>query len=208
MRKLSPASFLVIVLLITPIPILSVGAEFPSLAPTFTLTDIDGQSFSLSDLRGKPVALTFIASRSVVCKLQVMILVNISRIIGDNATFIVIGVSNDMIRIGGDTDAQLRDFRNETGFEGKVAKDTGNVSRDYGVTFIPMTFLIDTLGNIWYRHVGVMDASENIIVNELMFIPEYPTTAIILVLMVLGTLIVAGNARHNFQRNSSHKEGN
>jgi len=127
-----------------------------------------------------------------------MILANASRRLGDNATFIVIGVSKDTILIGGDTDAQLRDFRNDTGFKGVVSRDTASVSRDYNVTFIPMTFLIDTLGNIWYKHVGVVDSAESIIVNELKLIPEYPTAAIILIIMVLGTFIVAGKARHDF----------
>jgi hypothetical protein len=61
-----------------------------------------------------------------------------------------------------------------------------------------MTFLIDTLGNIWYKHVGVVDSAESIIVNELKLIPEYPTAAIILIIMVLGTSIIAGKARHDF----------
>ena len=194
------------VLLVVFAPIFSAQAEFPSPALSFTLTDVDGHSFSLSDFRGKPVALTFIAARSVFCKMQVMILVNVSRSLGDNATLIVIGASSDVVLIGGDTDAQLRDFRNDTGFKGIVARDTGTVSRDYGATFIPMTFLIDTIGNIWYRHVGVMDSAENIIANELVSIPEYSTTAIILIIMVLGTFIIAGNAKHNFRGNNGHKK--
>jgi peroxiredoxin len=194
------------VLLIAFAPIFSALAEFPSPAPSFTLTDVDGHSFSLSDFRGKPVALTFIAARSVFCKMQVMILVNVSRSLGDNATLIVIGASSDVVLIGGDTDAQLRDFRNDTGFKGIVARDTGTVSRDYGATFIPMTFLIDTIGNIWYRRVGVMDSAEDIIANELVSIPEYSTTAIMLIIMVLGTFIMAGNAKHNFRGNNGHKK--
>jgi peroxiredoxin len=206
MRKPSSGSLIVMVLLVAFAPILSVRAEFPSPAPSFTLADIDGHSFSLSDFRGKPLALTFIAARSVFCKMQIMILVNVSRSLGDNATLIVIGASSDVVLIGGDSDAQLSDFRNDTGFKGIVARDTGTVSRDYGATFVPMTFLIDTLGNIQYRHVGVMDSAENVIADELVFIPEYPTTAIVLIIMVLGTFIVAGNARHNFRQNSGPRK--
>lgn len=198
MRKRSLIFLTAMVLSIALTPILSARAGFPSPAPGFTLTDIDGHSFSLSDFRGKPVALTFIAARSVICKMQAMILANASRRLGDNATFIVIGVSKDTILIGGDTDAQLRDFRNDTGFKGVVSRDTASVSRDYNVTFIPMTFLIDTLGNIWYKHVGVVDSAESIILNELKLIPEYPTAAITLIIMVLGTFIIAGKARHDF----------
>jgi peroxiredoxin len=198
MRKRSLCFLTSLVLFVALAPILSVHADYPSPAPSFTLTDIDGHSFSLSDFKGKPVALTFIAARSVICKMQVMILANASKRLGGNATFIVIGVSKGTIAIGDDTDAQLRDFKNDTGFKGIVARDTSSVSKDYGATFIPMTFLIDTLGNIWYRHVGVVNSAENIIVSELNLIPEYPTTTITLIIMVTSTIIVVGVARHDF----------
>jgi peroxiredoxin len=205
MRRLCLASLIILILLVQAVPILSAWAQFPSPAPSFTLTDINGHSFSLSDFSGKPVALTFVAAKSVMCKTQLMILANVSKDVGNNATFIVIGVSSDMIRIAGDTDAQLQELKNGTGYNGIVARDTGTVSRDYNVTFIPMTFLIDTVGNIRYRHVGVVDSAESVLANELTIIPEYPTTAIILIALVFAAFVVAASARCSHWRNGSHE---
>jgi hypothetical protein len=130
-----------------------------------------------------------------------LILANVSRRVGSNATLIVIGVSASMIRIGGDTDGDLQDFSSGTGFNGIIARDTATVSQNYNVTFIPMTFLIDTVGNIRYKHVGVVDSAEDIIVNELKIIPEYPTIVILLLTMSLSSIVVAVGVKHYSHRN-------
>ena len=60
--KLLAVSTLSIVLLVS-VCCLAHGLTIPSQAPNFTLTDIDGSSFSLTDFRGKVVLLNFFFTR-------------------------------------------------------------------------------------------------------------------------------------------------
>jgi peroxiredoxin len=171
-------------------------ADVGSQAPDFTLTDIEGQNFSLSEFRGDTVILTFVASRSVICRWQVETLVNISRGFGENVIFVLIGVNGEEFSIGGDTDTDLQELRKMYDFTGIVAGDTDNVAQKYDVLFIPTTFIIDYDGNVRRKHVGALDTRESALLQELpTIIPELPSTSTLLVALILGALAAAICAR-------------
>lgn len=167
----------------------SVYAE--NLAPDFVLEDIEGEKFSLDDFRGTTVVLTFLATRVITCKMQVFILNNVSKHFGDDVIIVLIGISNETLWVGGDTDEQLRQFRQDCGFEGIVARDTKGVAEDYNVVFIPTTFIVDQAGLIRHRHIGATQTGESILLEELLVvIPEFSSPLILLAIITALTLDV------------------
>jgi len=160
-------------------------------APDFTLTDIDGNEFSIADFSGKTVVLSFVATRVVFSKMQVCVLVNVSKSMGDDVAIILIGASTHTLEIGGDTKEELRKFRDDCGFEGVVAADTKGVAEDYNVTYIPTLFIIDQAGYIRHKHLGVVDAREQVLLKELQaIVPEFSSPVILLFVAVSVTLVI------------------
>ena len=167
---------------------LFIKADAQQRAPYFKLTDVDGNSFSISTFQGKTVVLTFIATRVILCKLQVNILVNVSKHFGSDVAILLIGVSNQTIQVGGDTDEQLKSFREECGFEGIVARDIAGVAENYNVTYVPTTFIIDQGGYICYKHVGAVQTSEDVLLELDVIVPELSSTSFILSFLILNII--------------------
>jgi peroxiredoxin len=172
-----------------------------NIAPEFTLIDIDGEEFSTADFKGTTVILTFVASRVITCKMQVFVLNNVSKYFGDDVIIVLIGVSNETLWVGGDTDEQLGQFREGCGFEGIVARDTEGVAEQYNVTFVPTTFIIDQEGYIRHKHVGAIQSGSSVLLQELhVVVPEFSSTAILLFALILGTLATTAGARRFCQQ--------
>ena len=168
-------------------------------APDFTLIDIDCKEFSTVDFRGTSVVLTFVATRVITCKMQVFVLNNISRYFEDDVIIILIGIGNETLWVGGDTDEQLQQFREDCGFEGIVARDTKGVADDYNVTYIPTTFIIDQEGYIRQKHVSAVQTGESVLLEELqVIVPEFSSAAILLSVLILSTLAIAVSARQHY----------
>ena len=186
-------------LLILLVSLSSLGrVHAEEVAPDFTLIDVDGNEFSLADFRGTTVVLTFVATRMITCKMQVFILNNISKYFGDEVIIVLIGINNETLWVGGDTEEQLQQFRDDCGFEGIVARDTEGVTDDYSVKYIPTTFIIDQAGYIRHKHVGVVQTGESVLLEELqVIVPEFSATAILLFIMVTSALAVFVSARRH-----------
>ena len=158
----------------------------------FTLTDIEGNEFSLVDFRGTTVVLSFVATRIIFCTMQVYILDNVSRYFGDDVIVILIGISNDTLWVGGDTDEQLRKFQEDCGFDGIVARDAEGVTEDYEVAYLPTTLIIDQYGYLRHKHVGVIQTGEDLLLEELwVVIPEFSSSVILLANLAIASLIIA-----------------
>jgi len=177
------------------------GVSAEEVAPDFTLIDVDGNAFSLADFRGTTVVLTFVATKVITCKTQVFILNNISRYFGDEVIIILIGINNETLWVGGNTEEQLQEFRDDCGFEGIVARDTEGVTDDYSVVYIPTTFIVDQDGYIRHKHVGVVQTDGSVLLEELqVIVPEFSATAILLFIMVTSALAVFVSARRHCQQ--------
>lgn len=132
--------------------LLCLPVVYATLAPDFTLTDIDGNTFSLSDFRGQVVILEFFATYCGSCIDEIPHLMAIQQTRSLNQAFVIVAVSIwDQ-----DTNERLRQFRDEYTIPWILARDTANVRRDYGVSALPTLFVIDQDGYVAYQHIDVI----------------------------------------------------
>ncbi|WP_455278377.1 peroxiredoxin family protein [[Eubacterium] cellulosolvens] len=121
-------------------------------AQDFQLKDIDGNTFSLSDFRGKVVILEFFASKCGPCKPQLMELREI-RSVYPEAQVGIISISFDP---RADTDEILRELAKNVSVTWIMARDTIGISDVYGADIAPTIYLIDRAGNIRYESPGLI----------------------------------------------------
>ena len=122
-------------------------ADVGSMAPDFSLPAIGGGDVSLSELRGRPVVVTFYASWCFDCSKALPRLQHVHDDRGDDVA--IVGVSyRDLF---GDS----RDFAEELGVTYPMLHDQDDdVAGAYGVRAIPQTFFIDADGVIRDRVFG------------------------------------------------------
>jgi len=134
------------------------GASKYELAPDFTLTDITGYEFSLSDYRGKVVILDFFAIHCPACEGQVDELKKVWAKFHDGLYIISISVDPS------DTDEALRHYASEHGILWRVARDTAGVGEAYDIRYLPTLVIIDREGYIRHRHEGL--TSSDVLIGE------------------------------------------
>jgi len=125
-----------------------------SLAPDFTLTDVDGNTFRLSDQQGKVVVLEFMRTTCSACVAEGPRLRELRSNFGGDVVMVTISVDP-----AGDTDSVLRDYRNQNLMGWIGIRDTAGVYQRYGVQATPTIFIIDQNGYIKYQHVGITESS-------------------------------------------------
>lgn len=131
-------------------------------ASEFTLTDIDGKRFSLSDFRVKVVLLDFMATWCGPCRESMPVL----KVLWEKyeGEIVIITIAVDPAH---DTVEKMQDWVRVHNATWIHARDTANppVGQLYKVTSIPTFVLIDKTGKIRYRHVGL--TSEDILMSEI-----------------------------------------
>ncbi|WP_455369762.1 peroxiredoxin family protein [[Eubacterium] cellulosolvens] len=120
-------------------------------AQDFQLNDIEGNTFSLSDFKGKVVVLEFFASKCGPCKPQLMELREIRSSYPEDQVKII-SISFDP---RADTDQILRDLAKNVSATWIMARDTIGIADVYGADMAPTTYLIDKEGNIRYVSPGL-----------------------------------------------------
>jgi len=144
-------SLIIIALLLFSVR-LTIGKK---IAPDFTLTDIDGKTFSLSDFRGKVVILNFFSSRCGPCNTEMSHLKDVQNEFGTKLTIISLS-----IRLSYDTDEILRQFRQEHEIGWIITRDTVGVREGLGGLWtIPTLVIIDQESYIRYVHEKLTGAS-------------------------------------------------
>lgn len=122
-------------------------------APGFSLTDLSGRSFSLSDYRGKVVVLDFWATWCDPCKEEIPHFVEMQSKYASQGLQ-VLGISMD------DDEAPVRRFQQQFQMNYPVAIGNPKLADQYGgILGLPITFVIDREGRIAARHVGATDPS-------------------------------------------------
>jgi peroxiredoxin len=119
-------------------------------APDFTLPSLDGQSYSLSELRGRPILLNLWASWCLPCRAEMPAL---QRVYEEHQAqgFIVLAVN----ATNQDSPGAAAAFVEELGLSYPILLDEeGTVSRLYGLRALPTTFFIDAEGKIIEVIVG------------------------------------------------------
>ena len=118
-----------------------------TLAPHFTLTDVTGKVYSLSDLNNHIVVLSFMKTRCSSCKAEVTQLKEIYDKYRDQV--VIVSISIDSAH---DTNQQLLQFMNENGITWIVARGTDKLKSDYNIQIVPTIILIDRSGYIRFKH--------------------------------------------------------
>jgi cytochrome c biogenesis protein CcmG/thiol:disulfide interchange protein DsbE len=122
-------------------------------APDFTLKTFKGDTVSLEGLKGKAIVLNFWASWCPPCRVEATLLERTWRIYR-NRDVVFLGVNiQDRKK---DALSYIREF-NVTYPNGP--DPTGEISIDYGVSGLPVTFFISKKGMIVRRWVGAIEKS-------------------------------------------------
>jgi cytochrome oxidase Cu insertion factor (SCO1/SenC/PrrC family) len=118
----------------------------------FSLVDVDGETFHMSDFRGKVVLLDFMATWCGPCQASMSSLQELQDEFGDYLVIISISVDPSY-----DTKQRLRSWMNSWEANWIHARDLADppISQLFEVTGIPTYFLVDKHGDIRYRHVGL-----------------------------------------------------
>jgi peroxiredoxin len=119
-------------------------------APEFTFTSLQGSAMRLSELRGKVVIVEFWATWCPPCKEAIPELNKVSEKFRDRSVQLL-GISVDK---GGDAPSRVSAFVKEHAVVYPVMVDNGSVNVAYGVSGIPVMFIIDKEGKVVKRHMG------------------------------------------------------
>lgn len=120
-------------------------------APAFNLTTFKGTTISQKDLKGKPVVLNFWASWCPPCRIEAPLIEKTWRAYKKRGV-IFIGVNVQDRKKDALSYIQEFDITYPNGPD-----PTGELSIDYGVSGLPVTFFVSRTGKIVRRHVGAIN---------------------------------------------------
>jgi peroxiredoxin len=125
-------------------------------APDFTLQTIDGDTVTLSNLRGKPVMLIFWDTHCPACESQTpFVQAFYDEWSSEKVAVLTIAV--------GESAAVVQDFVGSQGFTYPVLLDQqARVAQTYGIPGVPVTFFIDAEGIAKAYKIGPFQSREEI----------------------------------------------
>jgi peroxiredoxin len=141
----------------TPKPV-AVGKQ----APDFVLADISGRETRLSDLKGEVVLVNFWATWCPPCREEIPSMSALNRLMAGKP-FRMLAICIDQ----GGKDAVKAFFRESGQTIPALVDSDGSVSKLYGITGVPETFVIDRKGVIIKKFIGPLDWSAPEVVNFL-----------------------------------------
>lgn len=132
-----------------------------SAAPDFTVKDLDGKDVTLSSLKGSVVLVNFWATWCPPCKEEIPSMIRLNQVMAGKA-FRMLAISIDE----GGKEAIGNFFKGSK--ELPVYLDTdAKISRLYGTTGVPETFIVDKQGIIRQKIVGGIDWSSPEVISYL-----------------------------------------
>lgn len=128
------------------------------IAPDFILKSLDGQTISLSELRGQPVLLNFWTTWCGYCRDEMP---HFQQLYEDPAW-----LARDLVILAVDVkepESMAREFMTNNGYSFTVLLDnSGEVAVSYNVPGFPVTFIIDKDGIIRNNRVGAFSSKAHI----------------------------------------------
>jgi len=125
-------------------------------APEFQLPNLEGQSISLNDSRGKPVLLNFWASWCRPCRSEMPYIQEVYEEWSDKG-LVVLAIDT------GESSSKVEDFMQSYNLSFPALLDTDlDVSLKYRIRVIPTTFFIDKDGIIQQISVGAFSSKAEI----------------------------------------------
>lgn len=117
-------------------------------APSFTLQDMDGESHSLSDYRGKIVIINFWATWCPPCRAELPSMNRAwKKVKDDNIEMLAINVGED--------EDTIFTFLGDNPIDFPVLLDeTGDMIKTWPVRGLPTTFVLDSEGRLVYQAIG------------------------------------------------------
>lgn len=134
------------------------GLEKGQLAPDFTLKTLSGETFHLSDLKGKKVVLNFWATWCPPCKIEMPHLQEYHEQYAKEEDFVIVGVNLTHTEVSKEKVKQFVDSYELT-FPILLMEEKG-VDDLYQILTIPSTFMIDSEGRIQNHIVGPLDQNK------------------------------------------------
>jgi peroxiredoxin len=119
-------------------------------APDFEGTTLTGEKINLKDYKGKRVLLNFWASWCKPCMQEMPLLNDIHMSLGDQVETLFINV--------GESKGTVSEYLKEHQFSFPVTIDvTGKISKAFGITALPSTFIINEDGEIAKIRLGEIE---------------------------------------------------
>ncbi len=125
-----------------------------ALAPSWTMTDLDGQAVNSDDLAGKVVVLNFWATWCPPCRRELPDLESFHKAHQDRGV-VVLGASID----SGGTNA-VHDFLKGRSITYRQLMATPEIQSTFGIASIPSTWVIGRDGRVEARYLGSLTADE------------------------------------------------
>lgn len=129
-------------------------------APAFALLDASGKSVSLSSFRGKPVLLDLWATKCGGCVKEIPDFIDIHRAYAGQG-LAVLGISMEILYedLKGPSEAWrlVKPFVAHNKIDYSILMGDDGFTKNYSVTSLPVTYLIDKRGRIAAAYKGVVD---------------------------------------------------
>lgn len=136
-KKLQAVILVIFILIFVILAVLIMTPSDVKKAPEFTLTDIDGNTFNLTDFEGEVVLLDVMSIPCKGCKVVEKNLKEIYPEYQDEVVFISVDILAD------DTDKMLQDYRQSHNINWTIARDTDGMILKYSADIIPKIIIIN-----------------------------------------------------------------
>lgn len=131
------------------------GVEQEQIAPDFTLKTLDGETVTLSELKGKKVVLNFWATWCPPCKVEMPHFQSYYENYSEQDNVVLLAANVTYSELGAEN---VQDFVNSFDLTFPIlVMEKEDVINSYQVLTLPTTYFIDTKGRIQRQYTGPLD---------------------------------------------------